>query len=156
MEQFASDPLSRASVPVSPTYLSAATGGPVTVPPSRLTAPALVRPGVAMIHTPRVAAARAQSPFLDRQLSNVEGVLSKLVHSVDRIAETGLNTLDRMLGIEHQYREGVESPHIRRAAIYGAGAHIASQEYQKSRKKGKYAPPSGSSDRDYGPGLGTA
>lgn len=156
MEQYASDPLTRSSVVVSPTVLSAATGVPVSRPSTPAVSPGTAIPGVAKILTPRVALEQVKSQFLDRQLSNVEGVLGKLVQTVDRVAETGLNTLDRMLGIEHQYREGVESPHIRRAAMIGAGTHIASQEYQRSRKKGKYKPPSGASDRDYGPGLGTA
>ena len=156
MEQYAADPLTRSSVVVSPTVLSAATGAPVSRPSTLAVRPGTAIPGVAKILTPRVALEQVKSQFLDRQLSNVEGVLGKLVQTVDRVAETGLNTLDRMLGIEHQYREGVESPHIRRAAMIGAGTHIASQEYQRSRKKGKYKPPSGASDRDYGPGLGTA
>ena len=119
-------------------HTPAATSSPVVVPkfviPSGIAAAKIPNMGA-----PMTATQPPPSSFFSKQLDNVEGLLSRVVNVVDKVAETSLNTFDRVVGINHEYSDAVDNPHIRRAALLAGGGVLAADELKKRRGKGRSA-----------------
>ena len=121
--------------PSHPLFDPAATSDHVRVP--KFVVPQAASAVSVPFASPRSATTPPSSEFFSKQLDAAENTLAGVVSFVDRIAEKGLNTLDRILGINHEYSDAVENPHIRRAALLGGGSAIALDQYKKSKGKGQ-------------------